>query len=771
VEDAVRITTEVADALDYAHRQGVIHRDIKPENILLHDGRPMVMDFGIALAVSAAASGRMTETGLSLGTPHYMSPEQATADKDISARSDIYSLASVLYEMLTGDPPHTASSAQAIIMKIVTEEAAPVTQLRKAVPPNVAAALAKALEKLPADRFATAADFASALGNPAFTTGRLAATQGAGGLRASRRLTVALASACAVLLVVAAWGWLRPRAEPAVTKEWIGLDEQTPDGLPSSYWNYNTAIAPDGSAIVFGHAGPNDSTPLWIKERGNAHAVPLQGTKGGSEPFFSPDGRWVGFATTKGLYKVPRAGGAPLLVSDSATGMGGGWSSGAWLDDGSIGSLRTAVTLAGTGVPTYLAPLPGSRGVLLRRCAAAPCLHGSLEVVDLRSHTVRTLVKEAARGWYVDGGYLIYGGGDGTLLAQRFDPSRLELSGAPVAVLTGVDASSAIPHVMGTPNGTVLYASGGAGDAGMKSHLIEEDRHGQATVLDTTLDPAGLGTAGVSVAPDGQRAALVQGNDQGTDIYVEQLPNGPVTRLTFGGRASRPSWSPDGRDVLYVAQETQGTVLMRRPADGSGTPSEVAHGSRSVAEGLLSPDGEWLVWRTDNALAGHGDILARRTRGDTTTVPLATTQFREVAPAVSPDSRWLAYESTQEDGTAEVFVRPLSATDQGRWQVSNGGGRAPQWSPDGHELFFVAGNDMMAARFETKPVFRVVGVDRLFTIPSGWRRGDIHATYAVTPDGHFLMMARRTAPAAGGAGLHLILIRNWLTEIEPLLEK
>ena len=168
VDESVKIATAVADALDYAHRHGVIHRDIKPENILLHEGRPMVADFGIALAVSAAAGGRMTETGLSLGTPHYMSPEQATAEKEISARSDIYSLASVLYEMLTGDPPHTGASVQQIIMKIITEPAAPVATLRKSVPPNVAAAIAKSLEKLPADRFETAKAFGDALNNPAF---------------------------------------------------------------------------------------------------------------------------------------------------------------------------------------------------------------------------------------------------------------------------------------------------------------------------------------------------------------------------------------------------------------------------------------------------------------------------------------------------------------------------------------------------------------------------------------------------------------------------
>src|SRR5215472_2210980 len=163
VDEAVRIAREVADALDYAHRHGVIHRDIKPENVLLHDARAMVMDFGIALAVSAAAGGRMTETGLSLGTPHYMSPEQATADKDLTGRSDIYSLASVLYEMLAGQPPHLGGTAQQIIMKIIAEPVPAVTTLRKAVPPNVAAALAQALEKLPADRFATAQAFAEAL--------------------------------------------------------------------------------------------------------------------------------------------------------------------------------------------------------------------------------------------------------------------------------------------------------------------------------------------------------------------------------------------------------------------------------------------------------------------------------------------------------------------------------------------------------------------------------------------------------------------------------
>jgi tRNA A-37 threonylcarbamoyl transferase component Bud32 len=251
IEEAIKITMEVADALDYAHRHGVIHRDIKPENILLHDGRPMVADFGIALAVSAAAGGRMTETGLSLGTPHYMSPEQAAAEKEITARSDVYSLASVLYEMLTGNPPHTGTSAQQIIMKIITEPVAAVTSLRKSVPPNVAAALSKALEKLPADRFESARAFADALANPGFRT----ATSPAAALPAALpayRLTALFALGFVLALAAAAWGWLRPARSAAVT-----FTQQTfrPEAI------YRARFAPDGRTILLGSMGKEGTVP------------------------------------------------------------------------------------------------------------------------------------------------------------------------------------------------------------------------------------------------------------------------------------------------------------------------------------------------------------------------------------------------------------------------------------------------------------------------------------------------------------------------------
>ncbi len=236
IDEAVSITTAVADALDYAHRHGVIHRDIKPENILLHDGRPMVADFGIALALSAAAGGRMTETGMSLGTPHYMSPEQATAEKEITARSDVYSLGSVLYEMLTGNPPHTGASAQQIIMKIVTQDAAPVTELRKAVPPNVAGAVAQSLQKLPADRFESAKAFADALQSSVWrstaTLGAAASAPPSKGIDAlpGGRLTLGLVAALLVMTALAGWGLFNRPALPVVRMA-MGLPRAAGAGL------------------------------------------------------------------------------------------------------------------------------------------------------------------------------------------------------------------------------------------------------------------------------------------------------------------------------------------------------------------------------------------------------------------------------------------------------------------------------------------------------------------------------------------------------------
>jgi Tol biopolymer transport system component len=796
IEEAVRITTEVADALGYAHRRGVIHRDIKPENVLLHDGRPMVADFGIALAVSAAAGGRMTETGLSLGTPHYMSPEQATAEKQITARSDVYSLGSVLYEMLTGEPPHMGSSAQAIIMKIVTEEAQPVTKLRKSVPPNVAAAVSKALQKLPADRFESAKGFAEALTNPQFVA---PATHAGTAARSTVSLvrrpapTIALAALVLTALALAAWGWLRPSPGPPTIREWIGLSLRRPGGeLPTS-WPSNLAIASDGSAIVY--ADSVDDGGAWhllLKEQGSPAAVPIPGTVGGTNPFFSPDGEWIGFATDKGLYRIPRNGGAPVKLSDStATLADGVWSSGAWLDDGTIvfagkdsrhlfqidaeGGVEREVLAASDWIPqgiVRLDALPRGRGVLMTSCGASPCSRGALWMLDLARDTLVRLIDGVSGGWYLPTGHALYGRPDGTLFAQRLDLDGRELTGSSIPVMSGLATVSGTPALALSRAGTMLYAARGDGlSPGVASSLVWVDRAGTGTTLDTALSLPGVEQAvfGLSLAPDGSRLALVQNTDQGPQIFVKPMPEGPVTRLTFEGWSSRPAWSPDGRDLVYIKyRDGAPSVAVRQRADGAGAATVIAQEPRPVQEILLSPDGEWLVYRTESAAPGGGDILGRRVEGDTTTVPLMATPAFEAAPAISPDGRWLAYTS-DEGGSTEVFVRPWPDVDRGKWRVSSEGGTAPRWSPNGRELFYRSGRqELMAAQVDGSPTFHVSETRTLFSVLP-YLPGVAHASYAVSPDGQRFLFGQQHIAQQLNAS-RLILVRHWFTELGTLLE-
>jgi tRNA A-37 threonylcarbamoyl transferase component Bud32 len=291
VDESVRIATDVAEALAYAHGHGVIHRDVKPANILLVAGRPVISDFGIALAVGTAGGGRLTETGLSLGTPHYMSPEQATGDAHVGPATDIYALGCVLYEMLTGDPPHTGSTAQAVLGKIITDPPASVTQQRTSVPTNVDAAIRRALEKLPADRFTGAHEFAKALADPGFRHGIEARATPAG----SRwnGLSAGMTALAGALTVALAWSFLRPAVPLPVSR--YGLTFPA-GGELLPFLGAQFALAPDGSWLVYTGPGSDPTeTQLWVKARDRMEATPLAGTDGAVTPSVSPDGLWIAF--------------------------------------------------------------------------------------------------------------------------------------------------------------------------------------------------------------------------------------------------------------------------------------------------------------------------------------------------------------------------------------------------------------------------------------------------------------------------------------------
>src|SRR5438552_6616254 len=304
IDEAVSLTANVAAALDYAHRHGVVHRDIKPENVLFQDHQAVVADFGIALAVSAAAGSRLTQTGLSLGTPQYMSPEQATGDRLIDARSDIYSLAAVLYEMLAGEPPHTGPTVQSVLARVVTDRPRPLRQLRDSVPPHVEAAVLKALAKVRADRFQTAAQFAEALARP----GAASAPRRVDRLAARDVAPWAIAG---LTIGLALWVALRPRPAPRlrpVARFTLAL----PPGAPLAAFSAGptVALSPDGSRIVY-VSSTTTGNQLFSRKLEELEPVALAGTQNARGPFFSPDGRWVAYFSNGKLYKLPltRGGG------------------------------------------------------------------------------------------------------------------------------------------------------------------------------------------------------------------------------------------------------------------------------------------------------------------------------------------------------------------------------------------------------------------------------------------------------------------------------
>ncbi len=757
IGESVNITTEVADALDYAHRHAVIHRDIKPENILLHDGRPMVADFGIALAVSAAAGGRMTETGLSLGTPHYMSPEQATAEKDITARSDIYSLASVLYEMLTGNPPHTGASAQQIIMKIVTEEAQPVTQRRKSVPPNVAAALSKALEKVPADRFESAKTFAEALRNPAFTVAGGQAVAGAAG-RGARHSIVAWAGwgIAVVAIGVGLWAWLKPQTQ-FLSRFAVAFPRE--QALASSAVGTHIAVSRDGSMLVY-IGGDSTDGRLWIKRRDALSATPIAGTEGAYDPFISPDGSEVGFMTDRdgrSLKVASLAGGTSRTVVRTRLGTSGAyWSTDGYIyfdadaggldrihSDGTDRQLVLALDTARNETGIAWPQIMPDNKVLIFRLRHTHDAPGDFTIVAVRLGTTERHVLAPAVSARVLGNFILMVTADGTLQATHFDERSLELSGSPTLVATGVRVSGTYAGVdfETTDNGGLYYVTG---TSGVASQLEWVDRDGRTTPVDSAWRGSGE-ILGLALSPDGKRAAieLSRSDASGGDIWIKQLPAGPLTRLTLDPVSEPlPSWSGDGRDVVFMSGRVHPDAVFATRADGTGAARMLARTKRAITEAFESPDGRWLVARTAQAESGAGDILAMEIGRDSVLKPIIATPVAETDPSMSSDGHWLAYVSTS-SGRREVYVRPFPDVNSGVWQISTDGGWEPRWAHSGHELFFrsLVSLDMMAVDVETTPVFHAGSPHSLFHTDAA--TGLDYQRYDVSPDDRrFLMVGR-----------------------------
>jgi serine/threonine-protein kinase len=779
IDEAVRITCEVADALDYAHRHGVIHRDIKPENILLHDGRPMVADFGIALAVSAAAGGRMTETGLAVGSPHYMSPEQATAEKDLSSRSDVYSLGAVLHEMLTGDPPHTGSTVQQIIMKIVTEDAEPVTSVRKTVPPNVAAATARALEKLPADRFDNAAAFAEALTNPSFAT-VTSATSAPTVASSSGSLALVTISVFAVIVTaLAAWGWFRSPPPPGASRFRIVLAGHP---LQPGSVGYDLALSPDGTTMVFGDTA-GGARRLWIKTADRAEAEPLDGTEGAFAPTFSPDGAWIAFVADGNVRKVARTGGSAVAIADSAAQLPMSPAV-AWLDNGTIaytdrrfglslvgqdgGPIRRFeyFSTAGVGVASVGA-LKGGDAVLLGLCDWG-CPAPNLFVADLETGELDTLVAGAVRGWQLADGRIVVARLDGGVFSARLARNRRQLRSAPVPVLDGVRTSGYWIDLALATDGTLLYVPGPAGAGSRESEIVRVTREGRATPVDSGWSFMPTTNGGIRLSPDDRRLALGVISSANEEVWVKQLDQGPFVRLSLEGPGVRPEWSPDGRDVLYFgSMGAAQSDLRRRRADGAGTAEVLLDASRAGWE--LQPTGNADQFVVRLGMPPSRDVyLLDRTKGegDSAIAPLvADDRYEETAIGLSPDGRWLAYTSN-ESGRQEVYVRPFPDVNAGRWQISGDGGAEPRWAHSGRELFYRRADGMLVSVAVTvTPTFEP-GAERALFPAADYVANFAYTNYDVTRDDRQFVFIRPVATPGDEGPATAILVQHWLTELD-----
>jgi eukaryotic-like serine/threonine-protein kinase len=773
VEEAVRIAVEVAGALDYAHRHGVVHRDIKPENILLHEGQALVADFGIALAASRSDGGtRMTETGMSLGTPHYMAPEQAMGEKEITPKADVYALGCVLYEMLTAEPPFTGATAQAIIARVMTEEPRSLTLQRRTIPPHVEAATRKALEKLPADRFATAGQFADALTHP----GSLALPPTGAALAAApvgrrRRLVAAvpwvLFGATAALL---AWALLRP-VPVRVTRERLDLWKGA--AIPGAV-AFRLAISPDGNTIVY-----VDSLggPLMAKDRDHLDATPLTGTEGAIGPVFSPDGQWIAFDAGGKLKKVPRLGGSPITLADSAATT---IPSIAWLKDGTIaynssnfdlmvvgqdGGPRRQLTNTDStqhGVAD-LTPLPGRR-VLAAWCSYS-CATLTLVVVDLRTGRRTQVVDDAYKGWYLRDGRLVFVRRDGGVFAAPFDLAKVAFRSPPAPVFDGVRTLLGGADMELGADGTLIYATGAAGAAASPYQVVRVDRRGTATVVDTSWTFQQGTDFGLALSPDGGRLAVGLSDGGASDIYVKQLPAGPLTKITFSGINERPTWTANGKTIMYsYRRDANDTARIRaHRADGVGAETTLVHIKRGVYMVERALDPHQLILRL--GVPPSRDIVLYTLGADSAVPLVANDRFQEVAPALSPDGKWLAYAS-DEAGQYQVFVRPFPDVNAGRWQVSANGGTEPQWSRSGRELFYRDGADgLVDVQILPGPTFMLGRQTHLFSA-AGYLGDNTNRLYAVLPGDSAFYFVRAVQAQGAAAASSLVLVENWFQELE-----
>jgi serine/threonine-protein kinase len=779
LEQVLKFGMQIADALDKAHRSGVIHRDLKPGNIMLTPTGAKLLDFGLAkptaqltsvatLTAAVTQSSPMTEQGAIVGTFQYMSPEQIEG-KELDGRSDIFSLGAVLYETLAGQRAFPGKSQLSVASAILEKEPAPISTIKPLTPPALDHAIRRCLAKDPEERWQTARDLAlelkwSAEGGSQMTS----ATDGAAkGMRARwPGIILSLATLLLVAVIASLATWNLKHLPPLVVSRTVIT---LPPGQRLAVLDQPAvALSPDGTHLAY-VAIQGSTQQLYLRAMDSSTPRPIPGTEGAVNPFFSPDGQWLGFFARGKLKKVSVSGGSTQTLGDALFPRGASWGGqGMIVFAPASASILQQVSEAG-GVPQTLTHLdkaevshrwpeflPGGKALLFNTAATNfNWTNAQLAVESIGTGERRNLLTAATQPRYASSGHLIFAQG-GSLMAVPFDPQRIEVTGVAVPVVEAVlqsTTSGGAQYSIST-TGALVYVPGGAQTD--QRRLVWVNRKGTeqpvAAPARAYLFPR--------LSPEGSRVtAAITGQD--TQIWLYDLARETLTRVTFEGNVNLNAvWTPDGKRIAFNSSKEGPLSLFWQRADGSGglerlTTSQYPHVPMS-----WSPDGQLLAFVEVNPTTGY-DIWVLRL-SDRKAQPFLRTPFNESTPRFSPDGRWLAYVS-DESGRYEVYVQPYPGPG-GKWQISTEGGTEPTWNPNGRELFFRNGDKMMAVSTAAQSGFTASKPRVLFEgeyVPSPATA----TNYSVSPDGQrFLML--KPAEASELAPTQINVVLNWFEELK-----